>query len=99
MDSKNGGNYSIAHPVLYFFYGRRTWYIYSWHVVVSVATSNIIWQDALSLPLLILSLFQFTIYGFIIDKSQNKSWATILIILVHLISAFVIIYLRRPEWN
>jgi hypothetical protein len=64
-----------------------------------VATSNIIWQDALWPPLLILSLFQFAIYGFIVDRSQNKSRATMLTIIFHLIWAIAFIYLRRPEWN
>lgn len=64
-----------------------------------VATSNIIWQDALWPPLLLLSLFQFALYGFIIDKIQKKVRSAILLLIFHLIWAFAIIYLRGPEWT
>src|SRR5688500_11113407 len=63
-----------------------------------IATSNLILQDVLIPSLLFLSLFQFTIYGFIVDKSHNKPRVTILLFVFHLVWALAIIYLRRPEW-
>ena len=66
------------------------------------ATLNTAWQDHLSEPLVYIGIFQFLVYGLLIDKtiatkSQNPVITTIL--LSHIILTILILVLRNTGWR
>jgi len=66
------------------------------------ATLNTIWEDQLSIPLLIAGIFQFPIYGFLIDKTKDakkREWVLFGILVSHILLAIVILWLRTPTWQ
>ena len=67
-----------------------------------LATLNIVWQDHLSEPFLIAGIFQYIIYGLIIDKikgTKHLDRGVIFIIFSHIALAIFILTLRNPEWR
>ena len=51
--------------------GGHGWYTPTM-MLFPLATINLAWQDQLSTPFLIAGIFQFIIYGFLIDNAKNK---------------------------
>lgn len=81
--------------------GGHGWYTPAM-VLFPWATLNTAWQDHLSEPLMIAGIFQFVIYGVLIDKAKGaKSQNLVLggILLSHIILAILILMLRDPEWR
>jgi len=67
-----------------------------------LGTINTIWQNHLSLPFGVIALFQFPIYGFIIDKSrqhQKTTSVTLTILILHLLLATLILIFKHPDWT
>jgi hypothetical protein len=63
------------------------------------ATLNTIWEDHLSIPLLIVGIFQFAIYGFLIDKTKEAKkgeWILFAILITPIFLAIDILWLRNP---
>jgi len=68
-------------------------------VLFPLATLNLAWQDQLSIPFMIVGIFQFIIYGFLIDNTKNKKLVIACILLLHIIMVFIILMLKNPEWR
>jgi hypothetical protein len=81
--------------------GGHGWYTPTM-VVFPWATINTIWEDQLSKPLLIAGIFQFTVYGFLIDKTKrtkSRNWVITGILLSHILLATVILSFINPKWT
>ncbi len=66
------------------------------------ATLNVAWQDQLSIPLMIAGVFQFIVYGLLIDNVRKKKRQKMVIagiLLVHTILVIFILVLRNPDWR
>ena len=64
-------------------------------------TLNTAWQDHLSEPFVIAGIFQFIVYGFLIDRTKgtkHQNWVILCILLTHIILATIIVT-RNPEWR
>jgi hypothetical protein len=77
--------------------GGGHWWYEPTMVVFPWATFNIAWQDHWSTPFMIGGIFQFIIYGLLIDKTRNKKLVIVCILLLHMIMVFIILRLRNPE--
>ena len=97
---------SLLTPVLvafcvYLMGSGHGWYIPTM-VLFPWATLNLIWQEHLSEPLLIAGIFQFVVYGFVIDRvrgSKNYHFVVTSIILSHITLAILILELKNPDWR
>jgi hypothetical protein len=63
------------------------------------ATVSIIWLSTLTLPYIIVGLIQYPMYGFLIDKTDKKGRAFLLILLIHMILAIIILKYRNENWT
>ena len=63
------------------------------------ATISVIWLSVLTLPYIIVGLFQYPLYGFLIDKSKKKKTVVFVILTIHLILAIVILKFRNANWT
>jgi hypothetical protein len=81
--------------------GGHGWYTPTM-VVFPWATINAIWEDQLSIPLLIAGVFQFAVYGFLIDKTKgtkSRRWVILSILLSHILLATSILTFLNPHWT
>ena len=65
------------------------------------ATLNTAWQDHLSEPFMAAGLFQYIVYGVLIDKvssTERQRYLIAGIVLVHLILVLFILQLRSSAW-
>ncbi len=79
--------------------GGHGWYTPAM-VLFPWATINTIWQDHFSAPLMIAGIFQFILYGFLIDKTRrmkNQNLIVAGILLTHIALAIFIMVFRNPE--
>lgn len=63
---------------------------------------GIIWQDTISLPFIIISVLQYPMYGYIIDKvilTKQTKFAIPGLLLIHLILVVIIIKLSGDHWR
>ena len=63
------------------------------------ATICVIWQTTLTLPYFISGLIQYPLYGFILDKTQKKKKASLVILVLHFILAILILKFRDANWT
>lgn len=63
-------------------------------------TINTVWQNHFSLPLGAIAVFQFPIYGFMIDKvkQHKRRLLTLAILIVHLLLAAIILVFMQADW-
>ena len=62
----------------------------------------LIWENQLSIPLLIIGLLQYPAYGLIIDRAtslKQRQIRTVAIVICHLALAIIIICRKNPEWR
>ncbi|MDB5199969.1 MAG: hypothetical protein JWO92_1932 [Chitinophagaceae bacterium] len=80
--------------------GGHGWYTPTF-IIFPWASFNVIWQDHLSIPLLLLGIFQFVIYGLLMDRSKtvNTKRNLIAILLIHIILVILIISFKNSEWR
>src|SRR5687767_7372279 len=97
--------FSILTPVLiliciFLMGGGHGWYIPTF-VTFPWATFNTIWQDQLSKILLIIGIFQFPVYGIMIDKSKGSKRKLVVfgVIVTHIFLAIMILSFKNPEWR
>jgi len=96
--------FAILTPVLVlicvFFMGAgHGWYtpamlLFPW------ATFNVMWQDYLSEPIVFVGLFQFIIYGLLIESFQTKQGRKRLVVGIicsHILLVLLILLLKNPE--
>ncbi|MCH5598655.1 hypothetical protein [Niabella ginsengisoli] len=63
---------------------------------------GIIWQDKISLPFIIISILQYPVYGYIIDKvilTKQTKFAILGLLLIHIILAILIVKLSGENWH
>lgn len=81
--------------------GGHGWYTPTM-VLFPWATLNTAWQDRLSEPFLVVGVFQFIIYGFLIDNTKDTKFQNLTIIAIltlHIALAIFILSMRNPEWR
>jgi hypothetical protein len=98
--------FSILTPILiviciFLMGGGHGWYTPTM-VLFPWATLNTAWQDRLSEPLLIFGIFQFIIYGFLMDKTKDTrfhSMTIVTILTLHIALTILILSMKNPEWR
>jgi hypothetical protein len=81
--------------------GGHGWYTPTM-ALFPLGTLNVIWDDHLSIPLLLVGLLQYPLYGLLIDRAKSitqRRTHTILIIVFHLVLAAIIISFRSSHWK
>lgn len=97
---------SILTPILiviciFLMGGGHGWYTPSM-VLFPWATLNTAWENHLSASFMIVGIFQFIVYGFLIDRTKGIKSRSIMvtgILLSHIILVVFILTLKNPEWR
>jgi hypothetical protein len=81
--------------------GGHGWYTPAM-ILFPWATLNTAWHDRLSEPLVYAGIFQFIMYGLLIDKAISTRGQNIVIasiLLSHIIIVIFILVLKNSEWR